>query len=562
MLHTPFRALLPLLLAASCTTATVAQQKTKIKVKRKTESAEAVPATPQPVRQAPVEADWAANYAGTITQADLRQHLTILASDAYEGRETGEKGQKMAAEYLAKEFAALGLQGIVPNSDNAYIQHFTMERSTWAGTGTLKVGSQTFKWLEDFYGYGNSPFQTATKVQPVFVGYGIEQDAWSDYAGRDVKGKDLFILLGEPQNAQGKYVLTGTDKGSKWSNDYRAKATLATQKGARSVFFVDLNPNNNFGKTAARMAPYISRPSIAYADAPQGAARAATFFVSPAVAYKLLGTTSAALTKYQTQAGAAGKPVASPFKPVAMTISAPKNREKFTTENVMGFLEGTDKKDEVLVVSAHYDHIGIIGGQINNGADDDGSGTVSVLEIAQAFQKAKTEGHGPRRSILFLTVTGEEKGLLGSEYYTDHPIIPLERTIADLNIDMVGRTDKEHEGQPDYVYVIGSDKLSSELHTILETANKKYNPIELDFRFNDPNDPNRFYYRSDHYNFAKHKVPVAFFFNGVHDDYHQPGDEVDKIEFPKMERRTRLVFHTAWELVNRESRIVVDSNKP
>jgi Zn-dependent M28 family amino/carboxypeptidase len=245
-----------------------------------------------------------------------------------------------------------------------------------------------------------------------------------------------------------------------------------------------------------------------------------------------------------------------------VSINATKKNEDFTTENVLGFLEGTDKKDEILVVSAHYDHIGIIDGEVHNGADDDGSGTVAVLEMAQAFTQAKKDGFNPRRSILFLTVTGEEKGLLGSEYYTDHPVFPLAQTIADLNIDMIGRTDKEHEGKGDYVYVIGSDKLSSELHAINEAANKKYTNIGLDYRFNDPEDPNRFYYRSDHYNFAKHKIPVAFYFNGVHDDYHGAGDEVDKIEFPKMEKRAQLVFYTAWELANRDKRIVVDSNKP
>jgi Zn-dependent M28 family amino/carboxypeptidase len=230
---------------------------------------------------------------------------------------------------------------------------------------------------------------------------------------------------------------------------------------------------------------------------------------------------------------------------------------------VLGFMEGTDKKEEVLVITAHYDHVGLgSNGQIHNGADDDGSGTVSVLEIAQAFSEAKKKGKGPRRSILFMTVTGEEKGLLGSAHYTTNPVLALENTIADLNIDMVGRTDKEHEGKGDYIYVIGSDKLSSELHAINEANNTKFTKMDLDYKYNAPDDPNRFYYRSDHYNFAKYKIPVAFFFNGVHADYHQPTDDVDKIEFDKMEKRAKLVFYTAWTLANRDNRIVVDSNKP
>jgi Zn-dependent M28 family amino/carboxypeptidase len=216
-----------------------------------------------------------------------------------------------------------------------------------------------------------------------------------------------------------------------------------------------------------------------------------------------------------------------------------------------------------VILTAHYDHIGISAdGQINNGANDDGSGTVTVLELAEAFGKAAAEGKKPRRSILFMTVTGEEKGLLGSEYYSKHPLFPLANTVVDLNTDMTGRIDDEHMGKPDYIYEIGSDKLASSLREILVDQNKKHVGLELDFRFNDPNDPNRFYYRSDHYNFAKHGIPVAFFFNGVHDDYHQPGDDVEKIEFDQIQKVGRLVFYMAWEISNREERLKVDSNKP
>jgi Zn-dependent M28 family amino/carboxypeptidase len=234
------------------------------------------------------------------------------------------------------------------------------------------------------------------------------------------------------------------------------------------------------------------------------------------------------------------------------------------TMNVMGFLEGTDKKEEVIVISAHFDHVGKDAkGNIYNGADDDGSGTCAVLELAEAFVKAKEAGNGPRRSILFLWVTGEEKGLLGSKYFTDvAPTVPLENIVCNLNIDMIGRVDKEHEENEKYVYLIGSDKLSSELHTLSEAANKQSVNYALDYTFNDPKDPNRFYYRSDHYNFAKKGIPVIFYFTGVHADYHQPGDDVEKIMFPKYQDIVRLVFHTGWEVSNRDKRIVVDSNKP
>ena len=229
------------------------------------------------------------------------------------------------------------------------------------------------------------------------------------------------------------------------------------------------------------------------------------------------------------------------------------------SENVVAFIKGTEKPDEIVVISAHLDHEGIKDGEIYNGADDDGSGTVAMLEIAQAFQMAAKAGKGPKRSILFLHATGEEKGLLGSKYYTDvDPLFPLVNTVCNLNIDMVGRIDDRHKANPNYVYLIGSDKLSTALHNLSEAVNKKYLNINLDYKYNDKNDPNRFYYRSDHYNFAKNNVPIIFYFNGTHADYHKPSDTPDKINYQLLENRTRLVFHTAWEVANMDTRIVAD----
>jgi hypothetical protein len=223
-------------------------------------------------------------------------------------------------------------------------------------------------------------------------------------------------------------------------------------------------------------------------------------------------------------------------------------------ENVLGFIEGTDLKEELIIITAHYDHLGKHEEKVYNGADDDGSGTVATLEIAEAFMLAKKEGSGPRRSVLIMPVSGEEKGLLGSKYYTDHPIYPLENTVANLNIDMIGRVDDWHENG-DYVYLIGADMLSQELHDISEQTNDQYIGLELDYTFNAEDDPNRYYYRSDHYNFAKNNIPVIFYFNGVHEDYHKVTDTVEKIDFNKIQTITRLVFLTAWELANRDERI-------
>lgn len=227
------------------------------------------------------------------------------------------------------------------------------------------------------------------------------------------------------------------------------------------------------------------------------------------------------------------------------------------SENILAFIEGSEKPDEVIVISAHYDHVGTKRGEIYNGADDDGSGTVAVMEIAEAFNEAKKKGYGPKRSILFLHVTGEEHGLFGSEYYSDHPVFPLVNTVADLNIDMIGRDDPENRGKQ-YVYVIGSEMLSTDLKKINEEANKKSVNLELNYKYDDPKDPQRLYYRSDHYNFAKHNIPVAFFFDGIHEDYHKPTDTPDKIDYDLLTKRTKLVFATAWELANRKDKIVVD----
>ena len=244
------------------------------------------------------------------------------------------------------------------------------------------------------------------------------------------------------------------------------------------------------------------------------------------------------------------------------------NEGEVDTENVIAIIKGTEIPDEYVILTAHLDHVGYgrtgsrAGRNVNkihNGADDDGSGTVAVLEIAQAFKEASKKGKGPKRSIIFLHVTGEEKGLLGSAYYADNPIYPLEDTVTNLNLDMIGRTDPTREGKNrEYIYIIGSDHDSQDLHNLSEKTNSETVNIDLDYRFNAKDDPQRFYYRSDHYNFAKNGIPIIFYFSGTHPDYHMPSDTPDKIEYDLLEVRSRLVFYTAWNIANREERIVLD----
>jgi hypothetical protein len=244
----------------------------------------------------------------------------------------------------------------------------------------------------------------------------------------------------------------------------------------------------------------------------------------------------------------------------ASYMNANRNENLPDSENIWAYIEGSEKPNEVIVISAHYDHVGVKNGEVYNGADDDGSGTVALLEIAQAFKTAKNKGQGPKRSILFLHLTGEEHGLHGSRYYSENPLFPLANTITNINIDMIGRRDDFHKDSNNYVYLIGSDYLSTDLYNICEDANKKYVNLFLDYKFNDKTDPNRFYYRSDHYNFAKNGIPSVFLFNGVHADYHKATDEVSKIEFDALTKRTQLAFAIAWELANRENRPVVDKS--
>ncbi|NEM96511.1 M28 family peptidase [Pontibacter burrus] len=509
----------------------------------------------------------ATTYGNTITAADLSKHLHIIASDEYEGRNTGEKGQKMAAEYIAREFREDGLIGPVKNSSNPYYQAFDLERSQW-GEGHILVGGKKFQMLQDFFVLGSSPYQTEQATEIVFAGYGIDDAKYSDYANVDVTGKMVVVLAGEPKDSKGNFLISGTTKASDWGNDYRAKRNAATKRGAKSVLIVTGTNAAEFNTQTQRYKSFASRPSLGLKNT-RTQESAASMFVSPAAGAALLSTTPEKLIAYGNEVAKAGKPVAATFTPAKdVKVLTARVTTLVPTENVLGFIEGSDKKDEVIVVTAHYDHVGMEedapgDDKIFNGANDDGSGTVAVIELAEAFAQAKKAGYGPRRSILFMTVTAEEKGLLGSEYYSNNPIFPLENTVANVNIDMIGRMDFDYEKQNDsnYIYVIGADKLSSELHTINEEANQKYVNLKLDYKYNDENDPNRFYYRSDHYNFAKHGIPIIFYFNGVHADYHKPGDEVDKILFDSAEKVARLAFYTTWELANRDNRIVVDSNK-
>lgn len=478
-------------------------------------------------------------YAETITEAELKEHLYTYASDEFEGRETGTEGQKKAVAYIKAEYENLGIPAA--KSDGNYFQKVPLEIAKLP-VGTITIDNTEYALGENFICMSS---MQGSYTDIVYVGYGIEDGDYSDYKDLDIKGKIVLIKAGEPKNADGTYVLSGNETSSEWSIPFEGlsvKGKKAADMGAKGVLFYDATNYPRYSSSYNRMKSdnndrmSLKKDSSDYFE----------LYLNEKMAKVMLSDIN---TNNAPQ-----------VLSVNMTGNLTSPNDYIDSENVAAILKGSEKPNEYVIISSHLDHIGISAdGQINNGADDDGSGTVALLEIAEAFKKAAEDGNGPKRSIVFLHVTGEEKGLLGSQYYTDSdPIFPLKQTVANLNIDMIGRIDPKREGDRNYIYLIGSDKLSTDLHELSEEVNKKYMNIELDYTYNDENDPNRFYYRSDHYNFAKNNIPIIFYFNGTHADYHKPGDTPDKINYDLLQNRSRLVFHTAWEVANRDERVVVD----
>ncbi len=491
-------------------------------------------------------------YAETITAKDMRSRLEIIASDEFEGRETGQPGQKKAAKYIQERFEEFGFEPI--EKLGGYQQEFKLQL-TYPDTVKLIVGADTLKFLKDMYyfpGFGDMRIETDMLL---FLGYGIESEQYNDYKTAP-KNRVVMILGGEPTDKKGNSLITGTSELSDWTTDWTKKIELAQEKGVKALLVID----DNFSTSVTQFGRYIKRPNMELGDKPTEKEGIPLIYISSKMADKICEGAGMKNLRKKLIKGISKKkkPGAQDIFNLPVVIDVKKNREELTSENVLAFMPGTEKPEELLVITSHYDHLGKKGDKIFNGADDDGSGTTTLLELAEAFSIAKKEGNGPKRSILFMTVSGEEKGLLGSELYTDNPVFPLKNTVANLNIDMIGRIDENHAPDSNYVYIIGSDKLSTELHALSEQTNKTYSGIDFDYTYNDENDPNRFYYRSDHYNFAKNNIPVIFYFTGVHEDYHQPTDTVEKIMFQKTEKIARLVFHTAWEIANRDERLKVD----
>ncbi|SEA85879.1 M28 family peptidase [Pedobacter hartonius] len=507
----------------------------------------------------------AQKFSSSINKENAYKHLSVLASDEYEGRETGKKGAWMAADYIKNYFKNLGLKGPV-NGD--YFQSidmvtYNLSRMAFSINGQPKEYGKDFVISSSTVALGGFNFKASDIV---FAGYGLNKDGYNDFDGIEVAGKVVLIFgNGDPTVKAGP---APTDRASrrKMMAAQQAKIQFLAEHKAIAVIQIDPSLDNISPELKASYSGE-GQPALKTAESiakMQNMKTIPSIRVTTATANELLKAANTTVAALQEKIVSTVKPASQLLK-AEVSGSALKDEAKVRAENVLGFLEGSDPvlKDEILVVTGHYDHIGLTtsgADKVNNGADDDGSGTTGVLLIADAFVKAKKAGKGPKRSILFMTVVGEEKGLLGSEWYSEHPVFPLEKTITDLNIDMIGRVDEAHKGNPEYIYIIGSDMLSSDLNAVGIRANDDFIKINLDMTYNNRTDPNQFYYRSDHYNFAKHGIPVIFYFSGVHEDYHQPGDEVSKINFDLLSKRAQLVYYTAWELANGDKRPVVDKN--
>jgi len=494
-------------------------------------------------------------FAKYISAERLKQHLTIIASDSMDGREMATDGERKASNYISKQFKDFGL---TPSPKlGGYLQGFEVvkdsieEAMLWVGTNkfSLKKYGRIEPKLND-----NADFITDTIV---FVGYGIDSGMYNDYKNIDVRGKTILICEGEPKTDSTHYSITGTDKKSAWSRystEGEKKLMAAKAHGAKGVFVY----NETLDTISEAYARYVVG-GFHPPDKMENSKGSNYIVIGNPILKALVGEKKGSelfsALHNREQLGVSfiiNKPIQYIFK---------KSTSHKTVNNVIGYVEGTDKKDEFVIVSAHYDHLGNHGGEIYHGADDNGSGTCGLLGIAEAFSKAAASGKRPRRSVIFLSVTGEEKGLFGSKNYVAHPAFPLEQTVVDINTDMIGRTDFDHDGKDsNYIYVIGDEKISSELRGIDERNNKEHTKLDLDYKYNDPNDPNRFYYRSDHYEFAQKHIPIIFYFDGVHKDYHKPTDTVNKINFEIMEKRARLAYYTAWEIANREERLKADKS--
>ena len=519
-------------------------------------------------------------YQQTITPGALSSHLYFLASDSLEGRETTTRGQKLAAQYLASQYRLMGLapKGSVKTTDpfslTPYFQPFNVykrvpkETRLEVSVGGKAIASSTSSAeAQDDLSY----FLTGDKVSAlggvVFAGYGIadERLGYDDYAalaakGISLDGKWVLILEDEPlASATASLFPAAGKKLTKWSAGLmpKRKALLAAARGGRPAGVLQVRQESplrpgTFADEAALFA--LNAKRVGNLSLNQSVPFPPTYLISPKLADRILSASGHTVEELRRQINQTLKPTVFDLDGVLVKTSV-EPEKALETENVLAFIEGSDPrlKDEVVVVSAHYDHLGLNpmlkGDQIFNGAADDASGTAATLELAQALMKAKRDGFGARRSVLFVNFSGEEKGLLGSNLFAQRqPLIPLEKIVADINMDGIGGIDPKHpQGSRNYIYIIGVENLSDELIDINRRV-KEATGVNLELT------PGRTNYGSDHYSFQQQLIPFIYFSTGLTEHYHQPGDEPATIDYEHLARVTQLIFGTLWQVANQDAR--------
>lgn len=494
----------------------------------------------------------ASEFENIIHKDSLYKHLSAIAGDEMEGRNSGARGERLSAAYMQwffKEHNMAAPQGL-PH----FAQHFLLKIDSRKNSD-LSINGNTLNYPDDYMvpvtDNRNASFNSDALV---FAGYGIQDNAYNDYKHINVKGKTVVFILDEPKDESGNYLITGTKENSEWGT-FRAlekKLELAVKKGATGALIISPTQKQFTGgilTNAENSRMYIMS---APATKPLNYAVLSHGFVQ----------------KYFAQGNNWLQQTGKPFQKndyITLKENVAYNFERTTTllpsANIAAVIEGTDKKDEFVFITAHYDHLGVRDGNIYNGADDDGSGTVAIMQIGQAFAAAKAAGKGPRRTVIILAFTAEEKGLLGSRYFSENPFVDLNKVSAALNIDMIGRIDTERmlDDTLNYIYVVGHDKISTDLKPVSEGANARSTQLVFDYKFDHPDDKHRIYFRSDHYHFARKGVPVLFFYDGMlKSDYHKPTDTYEKINWTLYEKRARLVFNIAWEIANRDEMLTRD----
>ncbi|HZH34350.1 MAG TPA: M20/M25/M40 family metallo-hydrolase [Pyrinomonadaceae bacterium] len=513
-----------------------------------------------------------------ITAAQLKDYLYFVASDEMEGRNTPSRGLDLTAKFIAMN---LSRWGIKPAGDNGtYFQKMSLQRESIdrAGAG-MEINGQKFAYGEEFFRMAGTT-NGVLNAPLVFVGNGwlVKSKNIDSYQGTDVRGKIAVVQLdGAPTDASltvfPKGVTRADLKPEAKGTDWADPVTNARQRGAAGVVIVASSELQGFWGQVRQFLSSGGSMKVEGLHVEKGAATKQetlpVLLVSQTIGNVLFE-------------GETANPIKTPGNMTAFAFSPSKKfgatvngkNEILSTQNVVGMIEGSDPalKAEIVAVGAHYDHVGMnpnIPGEdkIFNGADDDGSGTVAVLAIAEALAKSPRK---PKRSILFVWHAGEEKGLWGSEYFVKYPTVDLSKVVTQFNIDMIGRSKKPDDSNPknvelsgeNEIYVIGSKMMSTELGNTSEAINNSYLKMAFNYRYDDPKDPNRFFFRSDHFNYAVKGIPIIFYFDGVHEDYHGVGDHADKIDYAKMEKVTRTILATMWEVADARARPVVDKKLP